>query len=89
MNPDSRGKASQLKKDELALANLNAPRGKFHTDRRLALQRELVPRETTQQIGFTDSAVPDQNNFEQVVVAAHKWCQWAERPVSAKRAHVL
>ena len=51
-------------------AYLNAARCKLDSNGALGLQAELVPRETTQQVTLADSGVPDEDHFEQVVIAA-------------------
>lgn len=41
---------------------LDRPSSELYTNRRLRVQVELVPRESTQQVGFTNTRVSDQDN---------------------------
>jgi hypothetical protein len=42
--------------------DLDGPGRKFHADRRLRVQVELIPSETTQQVGLSDTRVSDKDN---------------------------
>ena len=45
-----------------------APKTHLYTYRRLGVERELVPRESRQQVRFTRAGVPDQDDFEEIVI---------------------
>lgn len=50
-------------------SNLDAARRKLHANGGLALQGKLVAGEPAQQVGLADTAVSDQHDLEQVIVA--------------------
>ena len=46
--------------------NLNRPCRKFNADRRFGIEVELVSSESAQQVGFSDSGVTNEDNWERV-----------------------
>jgi hypothetical protein len=50
-----------LRLDRLCV-HLNRPGGKFHPDRRLGIEIELVTGKSAQQVGFSDSGVTNKND---------------------------
>lgn len=50
-----------LRLDRLCV-NLNRPCGKLNADRRLGIQIEFISSESTQQVGFSDSRVTNEDN---------------------------
>lgn len=57
------GSIPNLRLDGLGV-DLNGPRGEFDADSGLGVEVELVPSESTQQIGLSDTRVSDQDNYK-------------------------
>lgn len=51
-------------------AYLDAPSRELDADGGLGLEAELVPGESTQQVGLADAGVADKDNLKEVVIAA-------------------
>jgi hypothetical protein len=65
--------------------DLYAAGSKLHTNGGLRLQAELIAREAAEQVGLSDTGIPNQHHLEQVVIAASK--RWRNTTISANCPH--
>lgn len=79
------GSIPDLGLDSLVV-DLDAARGKLHTDGGLAVKIELVARETREQVGFSNTAVTYEYDFEEVLQKTGQYTSvfatYASQPLS-------